>query len=52
MKLAELKSILDAAGYPVAYSHFDEVQTPPFICLLKSRNSSNFFRGFCHVSKD
>lgn len=42
MNLAELKQILDAAGYPVAYSHFSSPQTPPFICYLVS-NSSNFF---------
>ena len=34
MTLAELKKILDAAGYPVAYSHFSGPQNPPFICYL------------------
>lgn len=42
MTLIELKQILDATGFPVAYSHFDKVQIPPFICFLSS-NSSNFF---------
>jgi sulfur transfer complex TusBCD TusB component (DsrH family) len=41
MTLVELKQILDTVGYPVAYSHFNEAKTPPFICYLVS-NSSNF----------
>jgi len=41
MTLAELKKILDATGYPVAYSHFSSKQQPPFICYLED-NSSNF----------
>jgi len=37
MKLEELKIILEATGYPVAYSHFTETDNnplpiPPFIC--------------------
>ena len=42
MTLAELKTLLDATGFPVAYSHFNEIQTPPFICYLVT-GSSNFF---------
>ncbi|KOS30611.1 phage protein [Bacillus anthracis] len=39
MTLGELKKILDATGYPVAYSHFtatlgNPVPVPPFICFL------------------
>lgn len=39
MTLAELKKILDATGFPVAYSHFTAtsnkpVPSPPFICYL------------------
>lgn len=46
MNLAELKEILDQAGYPVAYSHFTEsennpVPDPPFVCYLVTY-SSNF----------
>jgi hypothetical protein len=41
MTLAELESILSAAGYPVAYSHFNEAKKHPFICYLVT-DSSNF----------
>lgn len=46
MKLVELKNILKAAGYPVAYSHFTETKSnplpdPPFLCYLVAY-SSNF----------
>ncbi|KOS30764.1 phage protein [Bacillus anthracis] len=39
MTLSELKKILDATGYPVAYSHFTATTTnpvpkPPYICYL------------------
>lgn len=39
MNLIELKKILDATGYPVAYSHFtatpgNPVPAPPYICFL------------------
>ncbi|PFE56017.1 hypothetical protein CN318_12290 [Bacillus cereus] len=39
MTLAEFKKILDATGYPVAYSHFtalpgNPVPKPPYICYL------------------
>ncbi|MDD1368760.1 hypothetical protein PTB13_12210, partial [Bacillus sp. MHSD17] len=39
MTLGELKKILDATGYPVAYSHFtatptNPVPAPPYICFL------------------
>jgi hypothetical protein len=42
MTLTELKIVLEATGYPVAYSHFNRPQSAPFICYLVS-NSSNFF---------
>lgn len=41
MTLPELYNILKAVGYPVAYSHFKEAQTPPFICYLDN-GTSNF----------
>ncbi|MED1556798.1 hypothetical protein [Bacillus paramycoides] len=39
MTLGEFKKILDATGYPVAYSHFtalpgNPVPKPPYICFL------------------
>ncbi|OAK42648.1 hypothetical protein [Bacillus wiedmannii] len=39
MTLGELTKILEATGYPVAYSHFtatptNPVPTPPYICFL------------------
>ena len=34
MKLSELKEILEATGYPVAYSHFNREVKPPFICYV------------------
>ena len=39
MTLGELTKILEATGYPVAYSHFtatpgNSVPTPPYICFL------------------
>ncbi|WP_202822897.1 hypothetical protein [Bacillus cereus] len=39
MNLIELKKILEATGYPVAYSHFtatptNPVPAPPYICFL------------------
>lgn len=46
MKLDELKTILEATGFPVAYSHFTETDNeplpqPPFIVYL-AVYSSNF----------
>jgi hypothetical protein len=46
MKLDELKTILEATGFPVAYSHFTETENdplpqPPFIVYLAAY-SSNF----------
>jgi len=43
MTLVELKKILDAVGYPVAYSHFNAntsnpVPEPPYICYLVDGN--------------
>lgn len=45
MNLLQLKSILDATGFPVAYSHFtetNETQLPdlPFICYLETFSSN------------
>lgn len=34
MILEELATLLEATGYPVAYSHFGEAQLPPFIVYL------------------
>lgn len=34
MTLTELKKLLDATGYPVAYSHFKESVNTPYICYL------------------
>ncbi|PGE67884.1 hypothetical protein COM69_15735, partial [Bacillus toyonensis] len=39
MTLGELTKILEATGYPVAYSHFtatptNPVPAPPYICFL------------------
>ncbi|MGQ8826967.1 hypothetical protein ACUTUE_27380 [Bacillus sp. NA_146.1] len=39
MNLIEIKKVLDATGYPVAYSHFtflpdNPVPKPPYICFL------------------
>lgn len=47
MTLTELKSILGATGYPVAYSHFiattdNPLPNPPYITYLVAY-SSNFF---------
>jgi hypothetical protein len=36
MNLVELKNLLDRTGFPVAYSHFENAQTAPFICFLVS----------------
>lgn len=46
MTLAELKIILEATGYPVAYSHFiatsnEPVPDPPYVVYLET-SSSNF----------
>lgn len=40
MTLAELYTILKATGYPVAYSHFNEPQTPPYIVYLVAYSSN------------
>lgn len=42
MTLQELKIILEQTGFPVAYSHFNEPQTPPFIAYIVD-DSSNVF---------
>lgn len=34
MTLVELKKLLDATGFPVAYSHFNEAKDAPYICYL------------------
>lgn len=44
MILSELKTILEATGFPVAYSHFVESANspfpdPPFICFLVAYSS-------------
>ncbi|MGE7874789.1 hypothetical protein [Bacillus paramycoides] len=45
MTLAELTKILEATGYPVAYSHFTAspgkpVPKPPYICFLVDGSSN------------
>lgn len=42
MTLAELNTILKSTGYPVAYSHFNETVSSPFI-TYSVVGSSNFF---------
>ncbi|HFF3182763.1 TPA: hypothetical protein ACGCIB_001274 [Bacillus cereus] len=49
MTLGELTKILEATGYPVAYSHFTAtptkpVPTPPYICFLVD-GSANLMAG-------
>lgn len=39
MTLTELVTILKATGYPVAFSHFKEVPSTPFICYIESPSS-------------
>lgn len=41
MTLTELKKLLDATGFPVAYSHFNEAKPVPYICYLVT-HSPNF----------
>lgn len=38
MTLIELKKLLDATGYPVAYSHFNKSVDAPFIAYLVDNN--------------
>lgn len=43
MNLVELKQILEATGYPVAYSHFTKslekpIPRPPYICYIVDGN--------------
>ena len=40
MTLAEFKKLLDATGYPVAYSHFEKETTLPFITYLTPSTSN------------
>lgn len=43
MTLVELKILLDATGYPVAYSHFkDSPPSVPYICY-RTQGTENFF---------
>lgn len=41
MTLIELKSLLEATGYPVAYSHFNKAVQAPFI-TYREIGSDNF----------
>lgn len=43
MTLKEVKELLETAGYPVAYEHFEEAVVPsmPFICFAEV-GSNNF----------
>ena len=54
MKLDELKTILEATGYPVAYSHFTETEneplpTPPFIIYLAAYSSNYMADNKVHI---
>ena len=49
MTLTELANILLAAGYPVAYSHFKEEQTTPFITYRETMTDN--FKADNHVYK-
>ncbi|PEA54507.1 hypothetical protein CON64_12430 [Bacillus pseudomycoides] len=45
MTLTEFKKVLEATGYPVAYSHFtatpgNPVPSPPYICILVDGSSN------------
>ena len=40
MTLGGLKKLLDATGYPVAYSHFNEAKEAPYICYLVTYSSN------------
>lgn len=40
MTLAELKKLLDATGYPVAYSHFKSAVAVPFITYQVTYSSN------------
>lgn len=39
MTLAELNTALRATGYPVAYSHFKQAVTPPYIAYIEAGDS-------------
>lgn len=41
MTLQELKALLDTTGFPVAYNHFNEAPTLPFI-VFRLPDSNNF----------
>src|SRR5690625_3365891 len=41
MTITELKTLLEATGYPVAYSHFNEAVQAPFI-TYREVGSDNF----------
>ncbi|MGM0807530.1 MAG: hypothetical protein ACQET8_22755 [Bacillota bacterium] len=42
MNLPELNNLLKATGYPVAYSHFANTPTIPFITYLEAYSSNSF----------
>ena len=42
MNLSELKTLLDSTGYPVAYDHFNDTPSVPFIAYLET-GTVNFF---------
>jgi hypothetical protein len=54
MKLNELKTILEATGFPVAYSHFIETENepfpePPFIVYLVAYSSHFMADNKVHI---
>ena len=57
MTLTELQIILQATGFPVAYSHFVEtddspIPAPPFICYLCTYSAHFFADDKVHKSID
>ena len=40
MKTSDVKTILKATGYPVAYSHFGKKVNPPYIAYLETNTES------------
>ena len=54
MKIEELKIILEATGFPVAYSHFTETDdaplpSPPFIVYLVAYSSNMIADNKVHI---
>lgn len=57
MNLEELKSVLEATGFPVAYLHFKETENealpqPPFIVYFAAYSSNFMADNKVHISID